>query len=193
MFSKRTLTTIFLSSLVMVTACGDEEAVEGPSTFSASDDQVTKVEEGKADTSAEAVFVDMDFDGELLTTSTFRPEAQINEQMLYTIGHLNGDKALGRLDKLVLSDVKTERVDGKVRVTYHAVLQVAWGNKTNIPSTYTFKLPKDVSFDGLEKFTESYKHDCVDFGAHEVDSGSMWYYFRPKASGCKLARQQRDG
>jgi hypothetical protein len=41
-----------------------------------------------------------------------------------------------------------------------------------------------MSFSALEAFTEKYGHSCVDFGAHDVDQGSMWYYYRPNRSGC---------
>ena len=27
---------------------------------------------------------------------------------------------------------------------------------------------------------------CVDFSAHDVDAGSMWYYYRPRRSGCTI-------
>ncbi len=134
---------------------------------------------GKADTSAEAVFVDMKFSGHVLVSSTFNPKKQIEDQLLYTIGHLNGDRAVGRLDQLSLENVHTQRVDGLTKITYDATLPVAWGNKSRVPSTYEFVLPKNGTFSGYEDFTSKYSHDCVDFGAHDVTSGSMWYYYRP--------------
>src|SRR5690606_8337621 len=45
---------------------------------------------------------------------------------------------------------------------------------------------KDGTFSGYESFTDKYSHDCVDWGAHDVDAGSMWYYYRPNASNCRL-------
>lgn len=105
--------------------------------------------------------------------------------MLYTIGQLNGDNSVGRLDKLELSNV--QRVDlegGRKRITYHAKLPVAWGSKTNLPTSYTLKLPRSNDY---EAFTKSYNPSCVEWGAHDVDSGSMWYYYRPAKSGCTLA------
>ena len=45
---------------------------------------------GKADASIEAVFVDFDFDGELVMESCFSARRRIEDQMLYTIGQLNG-------------------------------------------------------------------------------------------------------
>ena len=53
----------------------------------------TKVEPGKADTSAEAVFLDFTFDAELHTDRRWSPEQQIEDQLLYTVGQLNGVRA----------------------------------------------------------------------------------------------------
>jgi hypothetical protein len=175
--------------LLALSACAGEEPVDGFEALEIGDGDVTKAEVGKADASVEAIILDFEFDGTLLTNSSFGPERRIEDQLLYTIGHLNGDKSVGRIDKLELSDVKTERVGDKVEVSYHAVLQVAWGKKSQVPTTYTFILPKDMSFDGTKNFSDAYSHDCVDFGAHDVDSGSMWYYYRPHAPRCKLQEE----
>ena len=59
----------------------------------------------------------------------------------------------------------------------------------NVPSTYTFYLPRDVSYNGNKAFTEKYSHDCVDWGAHDVDVNTMWYYYRPQRSSCNLAAE----
>lgn len=168
---------------LLAIGCADE----GPETLSVSDGDFTKVEPGKEDSSAVAVFLDFEMSGELVTSSSFGAAKQVEEQMLYTIGQLNGERAVGRLDKLVVSNVETERLDsGKTLVTYDATLLVAWGKKDNVPASYTLQLPRDVSFTGLESFTDKYNHDCVDFGAHDVTAGSMWYYYRPKAFRCDL-------
>jgi hypothetical protein len=63
---------------------------------------------------------------------------------------------------------------------------VAWGKKNSVPSSYAFALPRDVSFSGLDAFTSKYMSRCVDFGAHDVSSGNMWYYYRPLRSGCAI-------
>lgn len=144
---------------------------------------------GKADASVEAVFVDFEFDGEVFVTSSFGLARQIEDQLLYTIGHLNHDNSVGRLDQLQLSDIESEAVEGGFLVRYHARMPVAWGDPDNVPSTYEMTLPADISFGGKERFTDQYNHDCVDFGAHDVTSGSMWYYYRPERSGCSIAAQ----
>ena len=111
-----------------------------------------------ADSSAIATVLDMSFDGELTTTRGWGLESQIKDQLLYTIGSLNASNSVGRLDKVVLTNVqRTSLGRGRYRVTYHAQLPVAWGSKTNLPTAYTFTLPRDVSSAGLEAFTTKYK------------------------------------
>ena len=185
---KRTTLILILATAALAVACGDEGTATDPQTpnLDVSDGDVTKVEPGKADSSAEAIFVDMAFDGELLTSSSFNPKRNIEDQLLYTIGQLNGSRAVGRLDKVVLTDIETKPAGDKTLVTYSASIQVAWGSKTNVPKEYTFMLPRDVTFQGLEDFTKEYSHSCVDFGAHDVDTGSMWYYYRPARRGCSI-------
>ena len=148
----------------------------------------TAVVEGEF-SSPNSTLVDFDFDGALETDSVFgNGKTEIQDQMLYTIGHLNTDRSVGRLDKLTLTNVKTLAIaGGRTRVTYHAKLPVAWSSKTSIPATYALTLPRDVSFSGQEAFTTKYKAACVDFSAHEVSSGNMWYYYRPHTGGCTIA------
>ncbi|QED25750.1 hypothetical protein FRD01_00425 [Microvenator marinus] len=165
---------------------GCAESEEGTPTIEASSSDVTK-SDGKDDSSLEAVFVDMRFSGELLTSSTWNVDSSIETQLLYTIGHLNGDNSVGRLDKVDLENVQTERDGELYRVTYDATMQVAWGKKDQIPANYTFTLPKDLSNAGQDKFAELYSKTCVDFGASDVDAGSMWYYYRPASYRCNLA------
>ncbi len=139
-------------------------------------------------TSAQATLLSFEFDGELSTTNTWDLRQTIQDQLLYTIGHLNGDRAVGRLDTVQITNITSSRADdGSTTVKYHAVLPVAWGSKSNLPKSYDLKLPRRVDYDGLEAFTTAYKGSCVELGAHDVSSGSMWYYYRPNRSGCKLA------
>ena len=151
-------------------------------------DYQIKGSQTKDDSSVEAVFVNFEFDGELLTSSSFNLRGAIDDQLLYTIGHMNGhdSNGVGRLDKVEITDIKSENVNGMTRVTYHAVLPAAWGHPDDVPDTHVFRLPKDISFSGQEAFTEKYKEDCVDRFAHDVDTGIMWYYYRPNRSGCTV-------
>lgn len=139
------------------------------------------------DASYLATVLNFEFDGELVTNYTYNPRQTIQDQLLYSIGHLNGDKAVGRLDRLDLTNILSSKEGTLTRYTYHAKMPVAWGSKTNLPQSYTFTLPLNVSYEGTQAFTEKYKASCIEAGAHDVDSGSMWYYYRPKASGCTLA------
>jgi hypothetical protein len=146
---------------------------------------VARAEDGKADSSREATFLIFEFDGQLEAGSAWSTDSQIREQMLYTIGHLNHDNSVGRLDNLKLSNVRTERSGSNTVIKYHAVLPVAWGKPRSVPSSYAFTLPRNI--DRLGDFTAKYKESCVDWAAHDVDEGSMWYYYRPARSGCTIA------
>jgi hypothetical protein len=167
-----------LTALPLAVGCVAADPFEG---------EGVKTEDGKDDASSVALFVDFTFDGEMLSDSSWNATKQVEDHLLYTIGQLNGANSVGRLDKLVLTDVRTESVTGGTRITYHASMPVAWGDKQNVPESFTLVLPARASWSALETFATDYGHDCVDFGAHDVDAGSMWYYFRPTRSGCTFA------
>jgi hypothetical protein len=174
------LTKLLLAAAISSTACAQN--AEDPSDFQIKGSQT------KADSSVEAVFVEFAFEGEVFTNFSFNPRSAIDDQLLYTIGHMNGrdSNGVGRLDKVRISNIQTEAVGNQTRITYDAVLPAAWGHPDDVPDTHTFRLPKDISFAGQEAFTEKYKEDCVDRGAHDVDAGIMWYYYRPIAFGCTI-------
>ncbi len=159
-------------------ACTDTDPYDG---------ETVKSDDGKTDSSALAVFVDVELQGTLLTDFSFNDTSTIQDHLLFSVGQLNGMKAVGRVDKAVITNIVKTTVGGKTQITYNARLPVAWGNRNSVPSTITLKMPLDISTAGQTAFADKYKHDCVDFGAHDVDAGSMFYYFRPNASGCNLA------
>lgn len=140
--------------------------------------------------SAEATLLDFELDAELVADASADPKKQIEQQLFYTIGHLNGDRAVGRLDGVTITNVKSSDAgDGRMRVSYHAALPVSWGSKTKLPSTYAFRLPRDVTDSGLRSFSSKYAAACIAFealGSHEVNPGSMWYYYRPTRAGCVI-------
>ncbi|MCC7381094.1 MAG: PPC domain-containing protein [Deltaproteobacteria bacterium] len=174
--ARRALVLTFFAALF---ACAPEE---GPAPLGASST------EKQPFTSVEATLLDFEFDGELVSGSIWSIDSVIEDQMLYTIGQLNGSRGVGRLDRLeVTVNERRALPDGTTRVSYHAKLPVAWGSKSNLPTSYEFILPRRVDSTGQSAFTEKYKATCVDFGAHDVDAGSMWYYYRPRQSGCQLA------
>lgn len=172
------LAALLASCALAAPACVDTDPYAG---------EEVKSEDGKADSSALAVFVDATFDGKLVTDYAWDANQAIQDQLLYTVGQLNGMTAVGRVDKVVLSNVQKTQVGGKTQITYTAKLPVAWGRRDAVPASIDLKLPLDTSSAGQSAFATKYKHDCVDAGAHDVDAGSMFYYFRPKASACRLA------
>lgn len=150
--------------------------------------------DGDIDTAEQAFSSDRDvlwdfrFDGEVITDNAYNPEAAVNTQLYYTVGQLNGWKAVGRLDTVQLSDIATSPIaGGMTRVTYSARLEVAWGDKYKSPESFTFKLPRDVSYGGLQDFVDKYAVlKCLDWVAHDVTPGSHWYYYRPDQQGCSI-------
>src|SRR5258708_516166 len=112
-------------------------------------DPGTGVNEGDF-SSNQATLLDFAFDAELSTDFSFDSKQTIQDQLLYTIGHLNADNSVGRLDRLVLTNIQKTQAGGKSKISYHAKLPVAWGSKTKLPSSYKLSLPKDVSQSGLQ-------------------------------------------
>ena len=168
-------------------------AFAAPITGCATDDvdlydgETVKSDDDKSDSSAVAVFVDAEWDGTLITDFSFDNTSTIHSQLFYTIGQLNGMNAVGRVDKAVLTNVVKSTVNGRTQLKYHARLLVAWGNRNSVPASIVLKSPLDVSSSGQEAFSNKYNTTCVDSGAHDVDSGSMFYYYRPNRSGCSVA------
>jgi hypothetical protein len=148
----------------------------------------SEVSSGKADSvrpgTALLVF---EFDGELVTDSA-DTESAIHNQLLYSIGQLNGDDAVGRLDAVELTDVsRVEIGGGRAEVSYHARLSVGWTRGSSVPQTYTLALPRDTSWTGLQAFTDRYASTCFDlWSAHDVSVGNYWYYYRSQPSDCDL-------
>lgn len=166
----------------LLTACAADSSGPGSST-----DGFVKAGNGKYDASVESVVLNFEFDGEFVTDYSWDPGREIQSQLLYSIGHLNADRSVGRLDRMILSDVKTSREGALTKISYHAVLPVAWGKKNAIPAEYTFKLPRDIRESNIDMLVEKYGVTCTDSHAHDVDAGSFWYYYRPNRSGCGLA------
>lgn len=142
----------------------------------------------EAFTSASSTLYDFDFDGELVTEAGWPSSIAIDNQLLYTVGQLNGVGGVGRLDATRLDSISTESIgDGLVRVRYHATMPVAWPKSLggSTPDGFVFRLPRNVSEAGLESFAKTHGGTCVDlWSAHDVGPANMWYYYRPHASGC---------
>jgi hypothetical protein len=108
------VTKVSAALLALTLGCAAEIEI-GPGDY-------TKTGDDKSDTSAEAIFVQFAFDAELVASSSWNPNSRIEDQLLYTIGQLNGDGAVGRLDQLELSNVATETEGGKTLQEQRSVL-----------------------------------------------------------------------
>ena len=159
-------------------------------------------EDTNADSSKLATILDFEFDGEVVIHWYDDPVAAIKTQFLYTVGQLNGDytvdgvdgekvvwgdTAVGQLNRLDLSNIQQDVTgEGDIRVTYHARLPVAWGSKWNLPTTYTFKLPKYMSQDGLGQFALRYLGPCTKQDKDPIWPEEMYWFYRPNMPGCEL-------
>ncbi len=144
---------------------------------------------GKADTPRPgSTLLQLEFDAYLVTGDVVIPESSIHNQLLYTIGQLNGDNAVGRLDAVDLSDVSTTALGGgRHQISYHALLSVGWTRGGNVPDTYNLELPHDMTEAGLRAFLGRYGNVCLDtWSAHDVSIYNYWYYYRPQAPGCAM-------
>jgi hypothetical protein len=176
---KRLSTILAAAALaVPVTACTDEDPFEG---------EEVKSEDGKADTSALGVFFDATFDGKLVVDSSWNDTKTIESQLFYTVGQLNHFSSVGRIDKVVVTNVQRTSVGGKLHITYTAKLPIMWPKRNANTTEVELVLPLDMSYAGQDAFATKYGQSCVDWGAYDVDSGSMFYYFRPLRSGCSIA------
>jgi len=118
--------------------------------------------------------------------------AQIREQLMYTIGQLNGRNGGIDTQKLETSITeKVERAEGGYDITYAAKLFIAWPREKPAPEIYEFVLPARGDYQGQRDFFDAYGADedqgkkCLAWEAHDVN-GIFWYYYRPEKAGCPL-------
>ncbi|NUP06425.1 MAG: hypothetical protein HOW73_10240 [Polyangiaceae bacterium] len=169
-----------LSMTLAASACA-------PSGVPLGDDEESADSSEKAFTSAAATLVTLDFDGELSAPWQSNTTKLIKTQLFYTVGQLNDQHSVGRLDRVVITDVKRVSTgDGWMKVTYHASLPVAWGSKTAIPDEYRLVFPRKIGPQSLKSFTTKYSGACVEEQGHAVSSDNFWYHFRPDADGCAI-------
>ncbi|HAZ14344.1 MAG: hypothetical protein A2X86_19145 [Bdellovibrionales bacterium GWA2_49_15] len=120
--------------------------------------------------------------------------AEINEQLMYSIGQLNGlgggvpDMAK---TKITLGNILLPE-SGVYRVTYRAAMKIAWPIEKPFPKSYELVLPKQGSEYFLERFFKQYGSDerggkkCLAAEVHNVELGNFWYYYRPLQRTCGL-------
>ena len=162
-----------LAPLLLACACG------GAALNSADDQNFT---------SDVATLLVMEFDSHLVTSTASNPAGQIRAQLMWTVGHLNAEPGVSRLDKLNLSKVVTANIgNGLYRISYHVKLPVAWGSKTGLPSSYTFTLPLRVDATGAQGFWTKYAASCNDDDGDQVTVDNFWFHYRPHTQGCSIA------
>ncbi len=177
---------ISLPFALAVTLVGTVAGCTDDDTLTVGPGDTTKAGDDKADSSVEAVIVDFEFDGQLFTDFSFSASQQIKNQLLFTMGQLNGSRSVARLDLVALSNIQATQVGGQTRISYHAKVPVAWGKKASVPASYGLILPSDMSGSGQDAFFNKYKATCVDSGTDHMEAGNFWYFYRPAASGCHL-------
>jgi hypothetical protein len=169
--------------LMGLTACGEPAHDESAATPPSASTQ-------EAFTSAGATLVGLAFDG-TLSTSTIEPSAldqAIRAQLMFTVGPLNGESSVGRLDR---ADYKIETLQypsppvSSYTIGYHVTMPVAWGGGGN-PASYALTLPRAVDQAAQASFASKYRGQCTDPEGGEVDPGSMFLFFRPGQAGCTL-------
>jgi hypothetical protein len=179
--SRRVLRVLAAVPLVVFVGCSSSSEV-GVSPPSASVDQ--------AFASAHGVLLDFEFDGQMSSTSSSPStlKSQITSQLTYTVGQLNGDRSVGRFERLELTNVvATPTAAGGFDVTYHAKLPVAWGRLSAQPTTYVLKVPLAGTTAGIDAWVATYNTSCIGFEGSGSDRYSFWYYYRPSAAACALS------
>ncbi len=163
---------VALSCALAVGGCGDDNIDTAENDF----------------TSAVATLLDFEFDGELLSKSALNPTDKVRAQLIYTVGHLNQERSVSRLNAVEITNVQTTWVGGGFyRIRYHAKLPVAWGSKSNLPARYTLTLPRRVDSAGQALFQSTYGASCTERGGYTLTSANFWYHYRPGESGCSFA------
>lgn len=135
-----------------------------------------------------ATLLAFEFDGELTSPQATNLTGQIRAQLFFTVGQINGERGVSRLDKLALTNVTSTAVGGGLfRIRYHVKLPVAWGSKTNLPKSYTLVLPRRLDAAAQSAFLTKYQPTCDDGEGADVTTSNYWYHYRPLAAGCVLA------
>jgi MYXO-CTERM domain-containing protein len=140
-------------------------------------------------TSADATLVDFEFDAKLIApTSTPTAVRQLLEtQLMYLVGQLNGDRSVGRHDRVEIGVTTITALDsGLFEYRYHAKLPVAWGAGAP-PASYAVTLPARVEQADQVAFATKYNRSCTAEEGGDVDAGRMFLFFRPRQVGCTLA------
>jgi hypothetical protein len=137
-------------------------------------------------TSSVSTLLDFDFDGEVVATTGTAVRSAARAQLLFMVGHLNGEGGAPRLGKLTLTNVTSSAlVGGLTRFRFHAKLPVAWPSKATLPTTYALSVPRRADPQGQADFLARYGATCTEEAGANVSN--YWYHYRPRAGGCALA------
>lgn len=123
---------------------------------------------------------------------------EIEAQLRFAVGQLNGMNAAPDLERLELSLHGSRlRPDGRTEVSYAASLVVSWPRETPFPESVTLVLPAGGDWGAQLAFLARYgKEDgaasCLAAGAHDVSIRNFWYHYRPAAVACPL-KEARSG
>ncbi len=118
----------------------------------------------------------------------------IKSQLKYTVGQFNGRQAVADLNKTKINLIKKEkRDDGRFEISYSARLLVAWPRRDAYRKTLTLILPNAGDYQTLYAFHQKYNiSECVSGQTDEIDSGILWYYYRPEAYRCPLRSETEE-
>jgi hypothetical protein len=143
-------------------------------------------------TSASAVLADFEFEARIIAPTDDPPVVRrlLETQLMYTIGQLNGDRSVARLDRAQFAGKTLGTVPGdppQFELTYQVKLPVAWGGGP-LPPSYAFTLPLRVGEADQAAFATKYMATCTDPEGGIVDavkdSGRMFLFYRPQLAGC---------
>ena len=97
----RIFTLVFIVLVALSTACAPQE--------DAQENWIWEPSYGRADSSALAVFLVFSWEGEVESNHCWNAEQIIKSQVLFTVGQLNGDNSVGRLDQLKVTNIEVFR------------------------------------------------------------------------------------
>lgn len=181
----RIFTLFFFCLLALGSGCAENDS-NAPWTWEPTNGW--NAANGRGDASAAAIFLDFSWEGEVESNHCWNSEQIIKSQVLYTVGQLNGQDSVGRLDQIEVTNIEKENnAEGGCLIRYSATMPVAWGKRTDIPDDFAFLLPRNLSMTSQKEFLERYESGCLDWHAHDVTPGIMWYYYRPDKMSCQLA------
>lgn len=135
---------------------------------------------------------------ESASTSEWRLKREIRNQLMFTVGQMNGINGGVEMGHLTIDLGKPEPLASdrqRFGVSYKAKLFVAWPREKPIPQQIAFFLPKSGDYQGLQDFyqrfatKETIGTGCLSYSAHDVNADIFWYYYRPQNFDCAVSRE----